>query len=763
MIIKKMIATFGRLKNEKLELHPGLNIIEAPNERGKTTWCDFLKSMLYGVDTSERDRYGHLSTKTRYRPWSGAEMVGTMEFIKNGEDITIQRTSKGGAPMKHFVAVQTGTANFLKDLSGDNAGEWIIGAPRSVFERTAFISRPDMRVTQNPELEKRITSLVSTGDETTSFTDADITLRSWQRKIRYNKNGSLPQLEAKLKAAKGSMEMLEDSAEELAKLRGNMDRFRKQLELMEKDLETHTQLEHRAAAQELKKARDSAQSAEERVRLLTDAITKNGHKMTREDIRDIRETAAAVIPLRDVASAASKNLWQAEKELADTARKREASPLDGRSEETVRADIEKAKALENKIRHAKERKIPKAVPTAIIILSIIGLLLCSGLLRPLSEWITFLAPFVNQSIIGVILFALLLLSGASLFFIKLPQRRVEADALSELLGQYGAATADKLESMLDSFSSISRLESEKRAARDSARTSYETANNAAQEASDRAVAELSAFMPEVSSGEAVLEALDETEKLIDQLTQAEFDMLSSESVYETLRSEFTGDEEADLDTSYLPIPLRSREDTLSAMERVRTQLADATRAFDLATGAQRSLGDPAVLQGEIETIQEQITAETRKYDALGLAIDTLNSANDELATRFSPVISSRAGEYLATLTGNRYEKLVFDKGFEAAAKERGETVSRNVLALSYGTSDEVYLSLRLAMCDMLLGGDDPCPIILDDALANFDDIRCRRALDLLMELGRTRQVILFTCHSRERALLSDKNVNIIRL
>ena len=41
--------------------------------------------------------------------------------------------------------------------------------------------------------------------------------------------------------------------------------------------------------------------------------------------------------------------------------------------------------------------------------------------------------------------------------------------------------------------------------------------------------------------------------------------------------------------------------------------------------------------------------------------------------------------------------------------------------------------------------------MLDDALANFDDRRMALALECLEELGEERQILLFTCHSRENA------------
>ena len=48
------------------------------------------------------------------------------------------------------------------------------------------------------------------------------------------------------------------------------------------------------------------------------------------------------------------------------------------------------------------------------------------------------------------------------------------------------------------------------------------------------------------------------------------------------------------------------------------------------------------------------------------------------------------------------------------------------------------------------------PLILDDALANYDDQRLAAALDWLLEESRSRQILLFTCHRREGDYLRDR-------
>ena len=87
MKIKSMTATFGGLKNAKLTPGPGLTLIHAPNEGGKSTWAAFWRAMLYGIDTRDRDKKGYLADKNRYPPWSGARMEGELVLELAGRDL----------------------------------------------------------------------------------------------------------------------------------------------------------------------------------------------------------------------------------------------------------------------------------------------------------------------------------------------------------------------------------------------------------------------------------------------------------------------------------------------------------------------------------------------------------------------------------------------------------------------------------------------------------------------------------------------------
>ena len=170
MDILHLTGTFGRLDHDELTLSPGLNLLYAPNESGKSTWGAFIRTMLYGLSTRER---GPLADKNRYAPWNGAPLQGRMDASANGEGYTLLReTRRAASPMGEFTCTYTGTATPVPNITGQNAGETLLGVPREVFERSAFIGQNALTVEQDAELERRIAALITTGEEDTSYTES---------------------------------------------------------------------------------------------------------------------------------------------------------------------------------------------------------------------------------------------------------------------------------------------------------------------------------------------------------------------------------------------------------------------------------------------------------------------------------------------------------------------------------------------------------------------------------------------------------------
>ncbi len=237
MKINKLTASFGKLQNESLSFHEGLNVIYAPNESGKSTWCAFIRAMLYGVDSAERAKSGHLPDKLRYAPWSGAPMEGSMELTAERCDITIVRSTKSkNAPMREFSATYTGSNVKVEGLNAQNAGEMLTGVSKDVFRRSAFIAQGSVAVSGSPELERRISAIVSTGEEHTSYSEADERLRTWQRKRRYNRRGMLPELESSMAETRRRLEDMSGSIEDVKQLEQRLEQARQSCAQLEREV-----------------------------------------------------------------------------------------------------------------------------------------------------------------------------------------------------------------------------------------------------------------------------------------------------------------------------------------------------------------------------------------------------------------------------------------------------------------------------------------------------------------------------------------------
>ena len=150
MKILSMTATFGKLNQARLTCGDGLNLIHAPNEGGKSTWAAFWKAMLYGIDTRDRNKKGHLADKNRYQPWSGAPMEGEVVLEWQGRTIVLRRGPRGATPFGAFSATYADTGSSVPGMTAANCGELLTGVSREVCERSAFIGSAELAVTPTP-------------------------------------------------------------------------------------------------------------------------------------------------------------------------------------------------------------------------------------------------------------------------------------------------------------------------------------------------------------------------------------------------------------------------------------------------------------------------------------------------------------------------------------------------------------------------------------------------------------------------------------
>lgn len=279
----------------------------------------------------------------------------------------------------------------------------------------------------------------------------------------------------------------------------------------------------------------------------------------------------------------------------------------------------------------------------------------------------------------------------------------------------------------------------------------------------------------------MLEKLEEQRSLLQQRQQAVAD--SEQRLRATLADLLTVVQKWDTGV-HTPTDVRrfvqqmtQRREELT--EEIRQAQADALHAQtpDADGSAARLQQQIAQVQGQLAALggaedapqritrkQEQLHRLQGEYDSLALALDVLRSANTTLQNRFSPELGRRAAEIFADMTGSPWSHILLDREFRLSAEAGSDPTRRSVQLLSSGTADQLYLAVRLAICEMVLPAEQNAPLILDDALLTFDDERLHKTLDYLVRLGEQRQILLFSCQSREANYLASRSgVHILNL
>ncbi len=646
MKIKKLTATFGGLDGAELAPGPGLTVITAPNEGGKSTWAAFWRAMLYGIDTRERDKAGFLADKNHYVPWSGAPMAGELQAEWKGQEITVRRFATSASIFGGFQAVYTASGDTVPGLTAKSVGEALTGAGREVYLRSAFVDRSGAFLGQNNELEARISALATTGQEDVSFSATQRTLKSWRNRRRLNRSsGQIPKLQGAIARTDEVLEQVNRERERQENASAQVARLRREESALSGVVARWAQLERLSLNRRYRQALAEA------------------------------ERAAGELDALAAPEAAMEG-WSAQ---------RAVEWADRHEREYEEARRNREAALARRMELEQRAKTPAMV---LLLLTVL---------------------FAAAGLFGAVLNVLGLLPlNPALFAVPL----LGAIAASFLRGRAQARTAKKLEA-LDVPPEPERSAWQERARRH-------------------------------------MEYLTQKERLEGELRHAR---MRAED-FAALGAEDDGGEDAP------PAPAMEKSQAEARLDQTRQAIQRWQGEIAQAQGALAQLGDPVELEEQRGELQARLDRRFAEYDALTVAMDALSEANDILRQRLSPALNRWAGQIFSSLTGGRWTALTLARDFSAQATQADSPIPRPAPALSAGTMEQLYLAVRLSICELAL---PDAPIFLDDALCAFDDARMALALEFLAELGQGRQVLLFSCRGREAEWARAHGVPVLDL
>ena len=722
MQINQMSATFGKLDNARLTLQPALNIICAPNESGKSTWCHFIRTMLYGLPPRER---GPLADKHRYAPWSGAAMGGTMTFTHQGQKMTaIRQTRRADAPMGEFRCVYHGTSDPVPGMTGTDFGQTILGVSREVYVRSALIGQGKLFLDKDAELERRISSLIGSGEEDTSFSDAHDRLKKQLHRRRHNKSGLIPSLEQEIAQLDGALQQLHSLQQQEQSLRMQLVQYQQQAQDLQIRLAQWDALEKQAALHSCLQAEKAALEAKSRVRALQDSCPglPRANQLSR-----MSGLADVLTRTQDAAHRAEADATATQTE-ADAAQARwQAHPLYPNDESQL------------------SDRLARIAPE----------------LASFSPWAAFFALMVGGaaafafwhflSQLAIAIGTGLAISAALLIIYNSIRLRRNRAAL-----RLAEAQRSALKSEIDAYLQLRQQydAAQERAQHRSAAS--QTLHRTYHEGLLQLLSFVQPFAPYAATLPDICAALEQGLALRERLDLAQTAALEAQHRHELLRQSLPQGPLPD-PAEPLPRPAIGRAQLSAALSRITDSISNLRSQLDVLTGQIRAGGDRDILESRLSHKRTELAQLHGEYRAISAAMDALSRADQTMQSRFSPQLGRRAAEIFAALTDGNYHQVLFDRSFALSATPSGDSIPRSIQTLSQGAADQLYLATRLAICQLVLPSDDPAPLILDDALANFDDARMAAALDWLVQAAQTQQILLFTCHTREAEYLADRD------
>ena len=702
MRILSMTATFGKLEHETLRLDRDFNIIRAGNEWGKSTWCAFMAAMFYGIETRTKSTRTLLADKERYAPWSGSPIAGRMELEWKGRNITIERKTRGRIPLGEFRAYETDSGLPVAELTAANCGQMLLGVERSVFLRAGFIRFSELPVTQDEALRSRLNALVTTGDESGDGERLARGLKELKNRCRYHRTGLIPQTEAERDSLRGQLQELESLTEQTEKLKIRLRQVDARVDVLENHRDALRYAAARADEDRVNQAEEERENAEQRL------------EEARQRCRNL--------PTRDQAQWALNKLRKLHQACLDL--QMEAAMLPQPPEQKdVRPVFQSMSGPEAQAMAREDAATwQKLAGKRYLLLLITGLVLlpAAGIAAWLKLWM---------------LCAVLGGTGLALVIAGLIRRTQRIGRRRELEEKYGSpepsdwiAWAEEYGAELADFLAQRREYIARR------------------EELDRRLAQAREKLTRCTGGQEPEASIRDWKSMLDAWDRwgdAYRDYQKAENHLNTLRSMA----KAAVRPGRPDTLTYTEEETLRLLSDARAERQQIQNRLNQYRGRMEAMDSREAVREKLDRVERRLERLEEVYGALVIAQQTLAEAAMELQRRFAPRITRRAQELMCRFTNGRYTRLSLGEDLTIRAEAGGEDTLWESLWRSDGTVDQLYLALRLAVAEELT---PDLPLILDDALVRFDDDRLRSAVEVLRQEAERKQVILFTCHSREQ-------------
>ncbi len=801
-LIQLNVQAFGTLKNRQFIFPAGLTVFYGENEQGKTTLLACLKAMFYGL--SGRSRSPLENERLRSQPWDGTRPSASLVFEHAGVRYRLQRA---------FGKTRTQDETVLmNDISGvridlpvqQEIGPFLFQVSAEEFAQTVFIGQMNSVIDHPaPTIMTKLANLTSSYNETLSFQAIDSRLQKAQARLRAErgKGGLIPELEQQIEnlvliretslETENRRQLLNHQLQELGRQKENLQlqlavlsgqqaaqqiarktsrlallasRHQEILDLRQSELEKSRHLERHGLDEAILSAWQQS----------FNGLMQESQRL-RQQIEDWQDLAKA-----DLAGQAAHH-WRV---LADCQQK-------------IQTLTEHVQAIEQE----QEKQAPRRNIWSVLLWQTMmaGLLMATGLV--LGAWVHPLYHALAGVAVVAWTFTVIRRSQkdraqqtspvaagrrkvqetgslSQVLQAQLEQTRREAtsaqtaaEAAQAALEDWHAATKEdtrlprdliqQTDVLLDRWQHLQQSIAQAIPRPDTDRatdwpaviqdqdlpaTAREALLALDPAALQQGLDQLTALLAEVSQIRALKHQAEAAmQQELDGLSWEQYRSLQQKDL-DSLRQKILHPDET--------IPIEDPEkldlhrgDTASRLAALEREYAATESALLHSPRPPKLVAD---CDRELKEIKTRLMDASGYYESLVIARSWIQKAYDELQATFGPRLNQTAARILGQITRSRYDSLKIDQSFAIQVAAPEDENFHDWRFFSGGTIDQVYLALRLAIAGILQGGSEPLPLLLDDALVQYDDGRATAALDYLarqcQETGV--QVLLMTSQAR---------------
>lgn len=739
------ITAFGKLSNITIDLSSSLTVVQGENETGKSTLWTFIKFIFYGLDKTERERFV---------PWGKDGCGGYLTLTFRGKDYRVQRElllSRAKDKVGIYDALGVPYA------VGESPADFFLGVPEYVFTNTAFTPQLGGAAVNGQNMPEAIENILFSADEMVNTGKALKVLDDMRVALLHKnkKGGEIFELENTVSGLQVTLDTTKKSAARIFELE---DRIRisgaKRKENREKCANISSQLDEYEAYEDMKRV-GKAEEAKKQL------------EAARAELAGLEASFRINGFLPDAEYLAKLKAFENEAAEAAASTVRADGALASAQSALARCDTDTAKRVDAVGGAERIMDLTEGFKTHVSRNRIRGIAFGIISLLPLAAGVVFAAVYKQFTAAGVCaaLFLLLVIL-AVVFTVKSSKMK---HSLSLLYAKFGVEGQEQLSELFERAGEADsvRHEAEKVVEECGQGCIDARANQARLE---ERIAEYTGKYRGTTASDLGVH-IDEVEELLQKLSEA-----GAETEKLEYAARLQAEQAAKIDVEATRARLRGR---LKPEDVTRFDPANKRLELNVLTAANESLTDrindnerelaaakatqttsPAAVADKLCEVNGRLAEARADYEAYVLASDKLREASRRLRESVSPRLCELSGKYMSAFTNGKYDSI--GVAHDLSLTYTSDGFSHPAESLSGGTLDAAYISLRLALCDILYTKDG-CPVFFDDSFVHIDDRRLTYIISALSKLSTDRQLVVLSCHSREGLVASRLGGKVVEL